>query len=82
MANNITKTFRRASWGCYCVDGLINNRVALCRDFEGCFEKPLDEINRDEIVTIDEYLAAENRRADIRFDSSMRNWENDLRRRL
>ena len=78
--NKIASPYRKAAWGCYRIAGRVSDRIALCRDFEGHFEKPFAEIANDAVITEAEYLAAENRRAEQRFDSSLAAWERDLLR--
>ena len=75
---NLSSPYRRATWGCYRVAGRISDRIALCRDFEGHFEKPFDEIRRDAVITEEEYLTAERLRSAQRFDSSLQQWGADL----
>ena len=63
---NLSSPYRRATWGCYRV-ARVSDRIALCRDFEGYFEKPFD-------------LTAERLRSVQRFDSSLQQWGEDLKR--
>lgn len=76
---NLSSPYRRATWGCYRV-ARVSDRIALCRDFEGYFEKPFDEIRRDVVITEEEYLTAERLRSVQRFDSSLQQWGEDLKR--
>ena len=78
--NKIASPYRKAAWGCYRIAGRVSDRIALCRDLEVHFEKPFAEIANDAVITEAEYLAAENRRAEQRFDSSLAAWERDLLR--
>lgn len=79
---NIIGSFRRASWGCYAVADILDERTALCFDYEGAFEKQIAEICRDRTITRTEFRESEDRRRSLRFSESLRLWGEDLARHL
>lgn len=76
--NDIIGTYRRASWGCYAVAQILDERTALCFDYEGVFEKRIKEIRLDRRISRVEFRESEDRRRSLRFSESLRIWGEDL----
>lgn len=82
LARDILGTYRRAAWGCYAVADIIDDRTALCFDYEGPFEKRITETVGDRQISRTDFREAEDKRRSLRFSESLRLWGEDLAKLL